>query len=100
MKTKNTDLIKQNKIFAYLALTTGFMLFVPFFAMQFSGEMQWELSDFVIMGALIFGMGFIFVHVARLTPRKYRVLIGTGFFLLLLLIWAELAVGIFTNLGS
>ncbi len=100
MKTKKSDLIMQNKIFAWIAVATAGVLSIPLIMMQISNEWDWGLSDFTIIGALLFGAGFAFVHVARVAPRKYRSFIGIGFVIAVLYIWAELAVGIFTNLGS
>lgn len=100
MRKRNNDLIMQNKIFLWIALATAAILSIPLIAMQFTNEVDWDLPDFIIMSILIFGTGFAFVHVARVTPRKYRKLIGIGFVIALLYAWTELAVGIFTNLGS
>ncbi len=100
MKTKKTDIIMQNKIFTWIALATGGILSIPLVAMQFTSEVNWSLSDFIIMGALLFGTGFLFVHVARVIPQKYRVLTGLAFLIVMLWIWVELAVGLFTNWGS
>ncbi len=100
MKTKKNDLFMQNKVFTWIALGTAAILSIPLIAMQFTSEVNWDLSDFVIMGIVLFGMGFLFVHIARVAPRKYRTLIGIAITLITLYIWAELAVGIFTNLGS
>lgn len=94
MKTKSRDIFMDNKIFAWIGAGTAIVLSIPLIGMQFSSEWDWNLFDFIVMGALIFGTGFIFVQVARITPRKYRVLIGIGFLLALLLTWAHLAVGI------
>lgn len=94
MKAKNTDMVTQNKIFTYLAAATAAILSLPLIAMQFTTEVDWSLGDFLIMGALIFGTGFLFVHVARVTPRKYRTLTGIAFLVALVLTWAHLAVGI------
>ena len=52
------------------------------------------------MGVLLFGMASLFVLAARQAARKHRMLIGVIFVAAFLCIWAELAVGIFTNLGS
>ena len=90
----------QNKVFLWIAAATGLILSIPLIAMQFKSDVDWGLSDFTIIGILLFGMGSIFVFVARVTPRKYRVLIGLGFIAAVLYIWAELAVGIFTTIGS
>lgn len=100
METKSSDIFIQNKVFAYLALATGAILLLPLVAMQFTAEVRWTLFDFVVMGLLLYGVGFLFVHIARITPRKYRVLIGLAFLAALLYFWAELAVGVFTTLGS
>jgi len=110
VKTKNSDIIKQNNAFLYVAVGTLLLLLVPFTLMMFkiplydpgSGYevLNWDLADFVIMGFLIFGIGSMFVLVSRVIPSKYRIHAGIGLFLLFLWIWAELAVGLFTNWGS
>lgn len=100
MKEKNSNIIMQDKVFLWVALATLAILSVPLVAMQFSEEWNWTLSDFIIMGVLLFGAGFTFVHVARVTPKKYRTVIGIAFFVALLYVWAELAVGIFTGIGN
>lgn len=101
MQTKNTDLLAQNKIFIWIALATGFILSIPLIAMQFSSEVDWKLGDFVIMGALLFGMGSLFVLAARQIQRtSSRIIVGAILLCMTLYFWAELAVGIFTKLGS
>jgi hypothetical protein len=99
MKTKSNDIIMQNKVIIWIALATGLILLIPLIAMQFTGEVAWTLSDFVIAGALLFGTGLMFVLTARKT-RKYRAVIGIAFAAALLYLWAELAIGIFTTWGS
>jgi len=97
---RNTDLISRNSVFLWIALATGLLLLVPLVAMQFTAEVNWTLGDFVAMGVLLFGSGTLFVLVARVAPRKYRALIGFAITVAFLWLWAELAVGIFTNWGS
>lgn len=102
MKTKKTDIIMQNKVFTYIAGGTAAILSIPLIMMQFGSSIgsegwDWKLGDFIFMGILLFGAGSIFVLVARVTPRKYRALIGAAFVLAVLLIWAHLAVGIIDN---
>jgi hypothetical protein len=99
MKSKGTDILMQNKIFLWIALAIGFILLIPLIAMQFDSGVVWSVSDFVTAGALLFGAGLLFVLVARKLPR-YRVAIAIVLAIALLYIWAELAVGIFTNWGS
>lgn len=109
MKTKSKDLLMQNKVFGWIALGTGLILLIPLILTVLDptasinggpgGGWDWEPGDFVIMAALIFCLASGFVLTAR-KVRKHRLLIGIVFAILLLWIWAELSVGIFTNLGS
>jgi hypothetical protein len=102
---KSKDIIMQNKVFLWIAALTGVILSIPYLAMQFNWVkpdptnpadmgVNWTLLDFVVMGVLIFGMSSLFVGVARVTPAKYRVLIGLAVLAAFLAIWAHLAVGI------
>jgi hypothetical protein len=99
METKNADIIMQNKVIIWIALATGLILLVPLLAMQFTDEVAWTLSDFVIAGVLLFGTGLMFVLAAR-KMRKYRAVIGIALAAALIYVWLELAVGIFTTWGS
>lgn len=99
------DLIMQNKIFAFIVVGAAALLSLPYMAMKFNWVkpdpsnpndvgVYWSLIDFVMMGILIFGAASLFVGIARIAPRNYRVLIGVGVALAFLLIWAHLAIGI------
>lgn len=105
MTEKKNGIIKQNKVFAYLALATAVILSIPYMAMRFNWVkpdpgnpadmgVNWSVGDFLVMGTLLFGTGSLFVLVARITPQKYRILLGVAFLVAVLLIWAHLAVGI------
>lgn len=101
MKTKNKDLIMQNKIFLWLIAGIGIILMIPLVAMQVSHEVDWDETDFIIIGSLLFIVGSMFIIAARkITKTSHRIAIGLGLTLMLMYIWAELAVGIFTNWGS
>jgi hypothetical protein len=101
MKTKSANLIERNKIFYWLGLATGLILLIPLIAMQFSSGVNWTLSDFLVAAVLLFGAGSLFVLSARKTRQtSKRVILGVLFAVALLYVWAELAVGVFTNLGS
>ncbi len=85
----------QNKRFI-LILATAALLSIPFIAMQFTAEVDWDLADFLIMGVLLFGTGTLIEVVLRKVKSITNRLIICGVVLLaFLLIWAELAVGIF-----
>jgi hypothetical protein len=92
--------IKRNSIFAWIAIGAGLVLLIPVVAMQLTTEVNWGPVDFVVMGLLLFGTGSLFVLISRKTHRKYRAVTATVVSVSFLYIWAELAVGIFTNLGS
>lgn len=94
MKLTSDEVIKNNRIFVRIAGVTLFVLSIPLIAMQFTREVDWKLGDFLIIGILIFGTGFVFVQVARLIPEKYRVIVGVAFLVALLLTWVHLAVGV------
>ena len=72
------------------------VLLVPLVAMQFSDEVDWSLSDFIIAGALLVGTGLVFEFIVRkiANPRR-RLIFGIMLIFFFLLIWADLAVGIF-----
>lgn len=72
------------------------MLLLPFIGMFFSNEINWSFFDFIIMGILILVMSFGIKLVLKTTPKKmYRILIIGIILILFLLVWAELAVGVF-----
>lgn len=77
---------------AWVLLGTACILSVPLVAMQLTDEVDWKLFDFLTMGVLLVGTGFMFVVVRTL---QSRVVIGLVLGLALLLTWAELAVGVF-----
>jgi hypothetical protein len=92
--------LQKSSVFAWIALATGAILLIPLIAMRFTTDVNWDATDFIVMGVLLFGTGSSFVLVARRMPRKYRLLIGGMFLVGFLYLWAELAVGIFTGWGS
>ena len=77
-----------------IALVTAFLLLIPLVAMQFTREVTWTLSDFVVAGILLFGSGLVYALVARMGGSgTYRVAVGVAVAAGLLLIWGNLAVG-------
>jgi hypothetical protein len=75
------------------------ILMVPLVAMQFTYEVDWNLFDFIIAGILLFGTG-LGIDMALRKMGKYRVIGALAVVGLFLWLWAELAVGVFTNWGS
>ena len=71
-------------------------MLLPLIAMQFTSEVDWSASDFLIMGVLLFGTGLgceLILRTVRNT--EYRIALCAGVLLALFLVWAELAVGVF-----
>ena len=100
MTNETKDKLLSKSVFSWIALATALVLLVPLVAMKFTDEVRWNLVDFIAMGALLFTTASLAVVVSRKVPRERRILIVVGFAIVFLYIWAELAVGIFTNLGS
>jgi len=64
--------------------------------MQFTKEVNWTISDFLVMGILLFTTVFTIDFVLKkLKTLKSRLILIVGIVVLLALVWAELAVGIF-----
>ncbi len=77
------------------------ILLVPLIAMQFTEEVNWDLFDFVLMGAVLFGVGLAYELVARKSEKTvYRVAFGVGLAGAFLLFWVNGAVGIIGNEGQ
>lgn len=95
MKTETT----KTNVTQRLSIVVGivvFILLIPLVAMQFSNEVKWDIADFTIMGMLLLATGVTIEIVTRLVKSAQLKLAFTIITLLVLfLIWAELAVGIF-----
>jgi hypothetical protein len=86
----------QNKRLKIILLIAAAILLTPLIAMQFTSEVKWKPLDFVGAGVLLFGTGLLCELVLRKVKKtSHRLIICTILLLLLLLIWVELAVGIF-----
>jgi len=86
----------QNKRLIIIVLTSAILLLIPIIAMQFTDEVNWNLMDFVVAGVLLLGTGLMCeLAIRKIDNIKYRIAACAAFLLGFLLIWAELAVGIF-----
>ncbi len=86
----------QNKRLIGIVLTVALLLLIPLIAMQFTDEVNWTLFDFVVMGILLLGTGLMCELVLRKVKKiGHRIAICGALLLALLIIWAELAVGVF-----
>jgi hypothetical protein len=89
-------MVMQNKRLIGIVLTVALLLLIPFIAMQFTNEVNWNWFDFLVMGVLLLSTGLAGELVMRkVKTTKYRIGLWVGILVVFFLIWAELAVGIF-----
>ena len=85
------------RILRLLAIIAGLLL-IPLVAMQFTHEVNWTLSDFFVMGSLLFMAGAAYEIVARRSNKTvYRGAVFLAILGGLLLFWVNAAVGIIGN---
>lgn len=85
-----------NKRLTGIVLAVVTLLLIPFVAMQFTNEVNWSVFDFVVAGVLLFSTGLLCELVLRKVQKtEYRIALCAVLLATLLLIWIELAVGIF-----
>jgi hypothetical protein len=92
----NPNIVRQLSV---VAGVTALILLVPLVAMQFTKEVAWTLSDFVVAAVLLSGTGFMYVLFSRMVAsRRHRIVVGAVLAAALVLVWLELAVGIIGTL--
>ena len=79
-----------------IILIIAIVLLIPAIAMQFTTEVIWSGSDFIMAGVLLLGTGFLIELVIRkVKPTQMKIGLCILLFLALVFVWAELAVGVF-----
>ena len=88
-------------VFLYLSMSKRifyplFLLLIPLIGMAITNEINWSAFDFIIMGSLLISLsiGINFVS-NRVKNLKNRFLYIGILVLIFMLIWAEMAVGVF-----
>jgi ABC-type Mn2+/Zn2+ transport system permease subunit len=91
-----------NKRLVGIVITVALLLLVPLIAMQFTDEVNWTPFDFIVAGVLLLATGFMSeLAIRKVNKIEHRIVICLAILVAFLLIWAELAVGIFgTPLGG
>lgn len=85
---------KQRSIAIFSAASS--LLAVPFIGMQFTKEINWSPFDFVVAGGLLFTAAFFLDFILRkVKSTKNRLLLLLLLFVIVFLVWVELAVGLF-----
>lgn len=86
---------KTYKYIIALFIVVSLLMLIPLIAMQYSHEVVWTLSDFVIAWILLFGTGLIFILIStRINNLFYKAAVGLAVVTALFLIWSNLAVGL------
>lgn len=97
MHTKKHRTKANKRLFLYFSALSVFLL-LPLIAMQFTTEVNWNLFDFLTMGILLFSVAIAVEFVLCIFRTKTQRLVLLAIIaILFMVIWAELAVGIFNS---
>lgn len=89
-------LIKKNKTSRIIYSIAGILLLLPYVAMQFSREVNWTISDFGVASVLLFSLTFILnLIINKIKPKRSKIILMIIVFLAFIILWVEMAVGIF-----
>lgn len=85
-----------NKRLSAILVGAFSILLIPLVAMQFTTEVNWSGFDFAVAAILLVGTGLLVELILRTIkrPQLKKALLAL-IVILLLLLWAELAVGVF-----
>ena len=100
--TETMIITKQNKRLVSILASATALLLIPLVAMNYTSDVNWKILDFLVAGILLCGAGIgIELVLRKIKTRRNRIVLVIGVFLALVIIWAELAVGIFgTAIGG
>ena len=86
----------QSKRLIIILLISFSLLLIPFLAMQFTNEVNWTITDFIVAGSLLVGTGLICEIIMRkIKNMKFKWGLIVAILIIVILIWIDLAVGIF-----
>ena len=89
-------MITHNHRLIGIVSTVALLLLIPLVAMQFTSEVAWTLSDFVAAGVLLLSTGLTCELIMRKVNKiEHRIVLCGAILVAFVLIWLELAVGIF-----
>lgn len=93
--------MQKNKSIIGVVLATVFILLLLFLVNQISDEMVWDLADFVIVGALLFGTGLAYILITKQRGNStYRAAVVIALGAAFILVWVNVAVGIIGDEGN
>ena len=95
--TLKFEIMKNKRLLIMFLGITGILL-IPAIAMLFTNEVNWSIEDFAVMGTLLLTVVLVTEFVLRkISNKKYQIAIITLLIILFLLLWVELAVGVFNS---
>jgi hypothetical protein len=81
--------------------TAALMPLLPLVAMQVTDEVDWDVTDFAVFGAMLVAAGGTYELAARMTgDTAYRAAAGVAIAAAFILVWMNLAVGIIGTEGN
>jgi len=84
------------RLFLSVLLLITLILAIPFVAIQFTNEVNWDLMDFIVAGTLLFWLGILCGYIFfKVHGREKKMTIIILIVLVFILVFMELAVGIF-----
>ena len=98
----STNMQNITKRLSVWAVIVAALLSIPFVAMRLGAAgVNWSRNDFITAGCLLFGSALVYELATRkATTTRRRVAVGIAVATVLVYVWVELAVGVFTNWGS
>lgn len=98
LKERGASMSPPVAAFCRVAGLTAALLVIPLGAMRFTDAVRWDLTDFAVGGALLFGFGLAFELARQRAARAaHRLAFGLAVFGGVLLVWMSLAVGLLGN---
>ncbi|WP_316757326.1 hypothetical protein [Pedobacter aquatilis] len=95
MKNQQTINATKQRVTIILSVI-AIILSIPLIAMQFTNEVKWTIADFIAAGSLLLitalAIEIVIRNVKTITLRN---ILFAVILLILFLVWAEMAVGIF-----
>lgn len=86
----------ENKRLLIILSIIVLLLFIPLIAMLFTDEVNWTMFDFIVAAILLFSTAFaIEIVLRKMKALNNRIILIVVFLVMFLLIWAELAIGVF-----
>ena len=92
--------MERRRLLNWILVVIG-VLMIPLISMLWSDQINWDVSDFIIVGAILVGIAIVYEVIIRKSAQvKYRVAVGIGLLGALLLFWVNGAVGIIGHEGQ